>query len=79
MTALDLRNGRITKEIADKLVFEFEGKRPPSLDVFLSYLNMTEDEFNEIIEPLLNPPTKPDLNTLQYAPKTSDFEDWYKE
>lgn len=79
MTALDLRNGRITKEIADKLVFEFEGKRPPSLDVFLSYLNMTEDEFNEIIEPLVIPPTKHDLNTIQDAPKTSDFEDWYKE
>ena len=40
---------RITKETAVKLISEFEGKRPPSLDIFLSYLNMTEEEFNEII------------------------------
>src|SRR5439155_21779188 len=33
MTALDLRNGRITKEEAERLIAEHEGRRPPSLDL----------------------------------------------
>ncbi len=36
MVALDLRNGRIDKTRAQQLVDEFEGKKPPSLEIFLS-------------------------------------------
>ncbi len=79
MTALDLRNKRMTKEMADQLISKFEGKRPPSLDIFLSYLNMTEEEFNEIVEPLIIPPVKHDLNSIKNAPKTHDFGEWHKE
>jgi len=79
MTALDIRHNRIDKELADKLVAEFEGKRPPSLDLFLEYLDLTEDEFNQIVLKTVVPPFKPDFDNMGSAPKTWDFDQWYRE
>ena len=45
VSAIDLRNKRISKEKALKNIEEFEGKRPPSLDIFLDYVGITEEEF----------------------------------
>jgi hypothetical protein len=79
MTALDLRNSRITKEHADKLIAEYEGKKPPSLQLFLEYLGLSEDQFNQIIAKTVVPPFKPNFENMEYAPKTSDFDRWYRE
>lgn len=49
LVSLDIRNGRLTREAAVKLL-EFDGQRPPSLDVFLEYLGLTEDEFMTIVK-----------------------------
>lgn len=38
MVALDLRNGRISQEEGQALVDQFEGRKPPSLQLFLSTL-----------------------------------------
>jgi len=78
MTALDIRNGRIEKAEADKLVSQFEGKRPPSLDLFLSYLDLTEDEFNQIVLKTVVPPFKPDFSAIETSDKTWDFDKWYR-
>ena len=79
MTALDIRNGRISKAAADKLVAEFEGKRPPSLELFLEYLDLTEDQFNQIVLKTVVPPFEPKFDEIQTAPKTADFDHWYRE
>lgn len=79
MTALDLRSGRMDKKTADKLVAEFEGKRPPSLELFLNYLDLTEDQFNQIVLKTVVPPFEPKFDEIQDAPKTHDFESWYRE
>ena len=79
MTALDLRNNRITKNNAEKLVEEYEGKKPPSLELFLNYLQITESEFNDIVKKSIVPPNKPNFKSNKYSPKTWDFEKWYKE
>lgn len=79
MTALDLRNGRIAKEHADKLIADYEGRKPPSLDLFLEYLGITEDQFNHIVAKTVVPPFQPDFKGMEYASKTSDFERWYRE
>ena len=79
MTALDIRNGRMHKDEADQLISEWEGKKPPSLKLFLEYLDMTEDEFNKIVSKLVVPPFKPDFKTIQWGGKTPDFDAWYKE
>lgn len=78
MTSIDIRNGRISKSDADKLILEYEGKRPASLDLFLSYLNLSEDEFNNIVLKTAVPPFKPDFDKIKPAPKTWDFNQWYQ-
>jgi N-acetyl sugar amidotransferase len=78
MTALDLRNGRINREEADRLVAEYEGKKPPSLELFLEYLGLSEDEFNEIVKKTVVAPHEPDFDS-EYGPKTKDFIQWYRE
>lgn len=79
MCALDLRNGRMTKEEADRLVAEFEGQKPPSLQLFLDYLGLTESEFNAIVAKTVVPPFKPDFNAIKEGPRTHDFDTWYRE
>jgi len=79
MTALDIRNGRMTKEEADQLVAEWEGKKPPSLELFLEYLEMSEEEFNDIVSKLVVRPFEPEFQTIQWGEKTPDFDKWYRE
>ena len=79
MTALDLRNGVISEEDAQELVREFEGKRPPSLDILLGYLEMSEDEFNEIATRMSVPPHQPFFETIPVGIPTGDLAQWYRE
>ncbi len=79
MVALDLRNGRITKERGQELVDQFEGRKPPSLELFLDYVGLDEAEFNAIVDNTVVPPNKPDYGTNEWAPKTWDFDRWYRE
>jgi hypothetical protein len=79
MTALDIRNGRVTKEEADRLVQEYEGKKPPSLEIFLEYLGMDESEFNKIVSKTVVAPHMPDFGKNEHAAKTHDFERWYRD
>jgi N-acetyl sugar amidotransferase len=78
MTALDLRNGRITQDKARQLIDQYEGKKPPSLDLFLGYLDISEEEFNAIVAKTVVPPYVPNFNA-EYAPRTSDYDKWYRE
>jgi N-acetyl sugar amidotransferase len=79
MTALDIRNGRMDKGTADTLVEQWEGHKPPSLELFLEYLDMTEQEFNEIVEKLVVPPFKPDFQVIKWGARTHDFNVWHRE
>ena len=78
MTALDLRNGLISEDDAQQLIQDFEGKRPPSLDILLGYLEMSEDEFNDIAVKMSVPPHKPFFEKIPIGPQTHDFEQWYR-
>jgi len=79
MTALDARHGLITPEESNKLIQNYEGKRPPSLDLFLEYVGLTEEEFNKIVDATVVPPHKPDYESIESAPKTWDYDRWYRE
>jgi len=48
LTSIDVRNGRMTRDKALELAGQYDGKRPASLDVFLEYVGITEDEFMKI-------------------------------
>lgn len=79
MTALDIRNGRMNKIEADRLIQEWEGKKPASLQIFLEYLDLTEEQFNAIIAKLVVPPFEPDFKAIEMGEKTPDFDKWYRE
>ena len=79
MTALDLRAGKMSKEQAELLVQEYEGRRPPSLDIFLEYLELTEAEFNQLIMKTVVPPFMPNFDVMKPSQKTWDFYKWYRE
>jgi len=49
LTAIDLRNQRIDKVTANKLVDEFEGRVPYSLNLLLEYLGISLNEFYDIV------------------------------
>jgi N-acetyl sugar amidotransferase len=48
LVAMDIRNGRLTKEEGAEMIAQYEGRRPPSLDLFLRFVGLTEAEFLEI-------------------------------
>src|SRR5581483_10458516 len=49
LASLDLRNRRLDREPAARLIAENDGKRPASLDVFLEYVGLSEEEFMEVV------------------------------
>lgn len=79
MTALDRRKGEMSATEANKLINEFEGKRPPSLDLLLEYMEMSEEEFQEIVSGMVVPPQKPFFDSIPVGPKTHDFGVWHRE
>jgi hypothetical protein len=79
MTALDIRNGRMEKPEADALVGSFEGQRPPSLDLLLEYLDISEQEFQAIVSEMAVTPHKPFFESIPVGKKTHDFGLWYRE
>ena len=49
LVAMDLRNGKLSKDEASRLIFDFEGQKPFSINMFLEMLDLNEDELEEII------------------------------
>jgi len=63
LVSIDIRDGRLDRETAKKLIAQYDGKRPASLDTFLRILNLSEDEFLEIamehcVAPHVHDPSK---------------------
>jgi N-acetyl sugar amidotransferase len=77
MCALDIRNGRMTTEEAKKLAAS-EGMKPRSLELFLEYIGITEDEFNEYIRATVVSPHVPDFGRSK-GDAPHDFKEWYRE
>jgi N-acetyl sugar amidotransferase len=79
LVAIDLRNNRLERQEAERLVASYEGKRPPSLDLFLSFVGLTEKEFLEIamshqVSPYVHDPLR-----TQPGEKTPDFDSWSRD
>ncbi|MEK6982291.1 MAG: N-acetyl sugar amidotransferase [Candidatus Micrarchaeota archaeon] len=78
LMSLDLRNKRITVDEAKKLIEKYDGKRPASLDVFLKYVGLTEDEFNELAARHVVSPHVFDPKKIKKGDKLPDYEQWDK-
>jgi N-acetyl sugar amidotransferase len=80
LTTLDIRHGRMRREEAMKFIKKYEGKKPRSLEVFLEYLDLTEQEFNEIVSRHLIPPARQiDPESLPEGVKLWDQDMWFRE
>ena len=79
MTALDIRRGHMDREEADRLIDSYEGRRPPSLDLFLSYVGLNETEFNDILKATVVPPYSPNFKNIKNGEKMWDYDSWFKE
>ena len=79
LVAIDIRNGRLTPEEGQKLVAEYEGKRPPSLDLFLDFIGMSEAEFMEIAMSHQVSPYEHHPELTQPGAKTHDFDAWLRQ
>jgi N-acetyl sugar amidotransferase len=49
LACIDIRNGELSREEGLRLCEEYDGKRPASLEQFLSLLSITEEEFEQIL------------------------------
>lgn len=76
LAAIDIRHGRMTREEGQRMVAEYEGKRPPSLDLFLNFIGMTEEEFLKAAMSHQVSPYEHDPDKTVPGRKTHDFDQW---
>lgn len=79
INSFHIRNGRMTPEEAQKLNAEYDGRKPPSLEIFLEYVGLTEEEFNRLVKASAIPPYQHDFENQKTSAKTWDFDQWYRE
>jgi N-acetyl sugar amidotransferase len=73
---IDIRNGRLTREEGERLQEQYDGKRPASLDEFLEYLNMDEEEFLDIAMQHQVYPWRFDPARVERGEKLPDQDEW---
>ncbi len=79
-TSIEIRSGRMSRQKAMELVKKYEGRKPKSLEIFLEYLGISEEEFNEIVLKHVIPPFKPiNPKKLPSSPKLWDQDMWFRE
>ncbi len=79
MTSKDVRENRMSVEEAKKLVNEYEGKIPHSLNIFLDFMGYSKEEFFKKVKDNVVKPWSPNFNSNDYSNKPNDFNKWYKE
>jgi N-acetyl sugar amidotransferase len=78
LVALDIRHGRLEKEEGEHLVAEYEGRRPPSLDLFLEFVGLTEAEFLAIAMHHQVSPYVHDPSATVAGERLADFDQWHR-
>jgi N-acetyl sugar amidotransferase len=73
---IDIRNGRLTREEGERLEKEYDGKRPPSLDLFLEYLEISEEQFLETATRHMVSPWQFSSNRIESGRAMPDMADW---
>jgi len=78
LMSLDLRNDRIDKEKAKELIKRYDGKRPASLDIFLKYVGISEEEFLGIALSHTISPHNPNVKEIPKGRPLPDMDEWDK-
>ena len=79
LAALDLRAGNIEKSEAEEMIKLYEGKTPPSLEIFLEFIGLKEEEFYEIAMSHKVKPWEYKKLADNLGEKTADFKSWGRE
>jgi N-acetyl sugar amidotransferase len=77
LTSIDIRNGLMSRSDALELVNEYEGKRPYSLELFLQFLELSEEELFEILGSQTVDPWEGKI-PVSIGRRPRDFDDWSK-
>lgn len=78
LASIDIRNGRLERADGMRMVQEHEGQRPPSLDLFLEYVGLSEVEFMEIARSHSVSPWEPTGVPVRIGKRTHDFAQWQR-
>ena len=78
LSAIDLRNKDITIDKAKENIRLYEGKKPPSLDIFLEFIGLKEDEFYKVLKEHEISPHKFNLKNTDNGKKVHDYDKWEK-
>jgi N-acetyl sugar amidotransferase len=79
LAAIDIRNNRMDTTKAMSMISEYEGKRPPSLDLFLEFVGLTEQEFLNIAMSHSVSPYEHNPSKVTEGEKLGDFDRWSRE
>jgi N-acetyl sugar amidotransferase len=80
LTSIDVRNGRMAREEAERLVAQYDGQRPVALNVFLDFLGISERQFMDVIAPhVVAPHEIPEIDDIPRANRTPwDYDKWVR-
>jgi hypothetical protein len=78
LASIDIRNKRLDRTEAMKLIEQYDGLRPASLDIFLDFLDLTEEEFNKIALSHQVAPYKHDFSKTKNGKELWDQKLWDK-
>lgn len=76
LTSIDIRNSRMSRPEAKRLIEKYEGKRPTSLDYLLRILSITQKQWREIALSHSIPPYKHDFSKEKDDKSLWDIKLW---
>jgi N-acetyl sugar amidotransferase len=79
LASLDIRNHRMERGQAIELVEKYEGRRPASLELFLEFVGLDEEEFMEVAMSHTVSPYHHDPAKVTLGEKAHDFDQWSRE
>lgn len=76
LVAVDIRNGEKSSGEGKDLISEWEGRRPPSLNLFLNFVGLSEEEFNQIAATHAVSPYDHDFSKTRIGLPLLDMDKW---
>jgi N-acetyl sugar amidotransferase len=73
---IDIRNNRMTRDRGFELIEIYDGKRPASLDLFLKFVDLTEEEFEQIVMTHQVSPHQHDRSCVRPGAPLPDMAKW---
>lgn len=79
LASIDIRHGRLDRQEGLEMIGKYEGKKPPSLSIFLDMVGLTEKEFYDIAQSHTVSPWKLNVFEQELGEQLPDFDAWSKE